>query len=79
VNKEYYTLLWVPRTGLHYTQGHFFDGQMATIPFNGTIHLYPSKPAAMAERKRQEEKWLNVKGEFVILHVKVNEHEEEGD
>lgn len=70
-----YTLLWIPKTGLHYSGGDFFDGRQQLIAWSRTIHVYPTHSQAETAKKKVLERHPDAHGELVVLPVKIQEHE----
>jgi hypothetical protein len=78
-----YTVMYVPRSGLFFSGGAFFDGHQNRIPWRHVIPVYRSHSAACVARDRVRERWKNAEGEFVVMPVEFEggEHafEEGGD
>ena len=73
-----WTLLWIPRTGLMYQSGLFFDGQMNEVKWDRVIRVFPSHSRAETAKKRILERHPDAHGELVILPVMIQEIPEEG-
>jgi hypothetical protein len=72
-----YTLLWIPGTGLMYSGGEFFDGNLRPIGWDRTIRIYASHARAETAKKRILERFPDAYGDLVVLSVEVQEIPEE--
>lgn len=68
-----YTLMWIPKTGLHYLGGDFFDGKQQLIGWDRTVPIYSSHARAETAKKRILERFADAKGELVVLPVTIKE------
>lgn len=69
-----YVLLWVPKSGLFYDGGDFFDGKQMPIGWDRTIHVFSSHSRAETAKQKTLAKFPDAKGELVVLPVKIQEH-----
>jgi hypothetical protein len=70
-----YTLLWIPKSGLHYQSGLFFDGFQMPINWDRTIQVFASHARAETAKQRILDRFPDAKGELVVLPVTVQEIE----
>lgn len=52
-----HVLLRIPKSGLFYEGGRFFDGDMNPLRWSGIIPIFPSHARAETAKKKQIEKY----------------------
>jgi hypothetical protein len=73
IQAKKYTLLWIPRSGLFFETGNFFDGKGERIRWDRTVHIFASHARAETAKKRVLEKSPDAKGELIVLPVEIQE------
>ena len=70
-----YMLMWLPKSGLFYDGGDFFDGQGNALNWDRTIPTYSTPQRADTSKKRIVEAHPDRKGEIVMFGVEFEEIE----
>lgn len=64
-----FVLLWIPKSGLFYDGGQFFDGYQDRINWDRTLPLYDTASEAEEAKQRIMARYPRAKGELVTMGV----------
>jgi len=71
-----HVLLRIPKSGLFYDGGAFFDGFGDRLRFDGTIHVFPSHARAETAKKKHIERHPDSIDQWAVLKCQIHEIEE---
>ena len=71
-----HVLLRIPKSGLFYDGGAFFDGDMNRLRFDGVIHVFPSHARAETAKKKHLERYPDSIDQMVVMGCRIHEIEE---
>lgn len=72
-----HVLLWIPKSGLFYDQGRFYDGEGKEIKWGRTIPAYSTHAHAQTAKRRVVTKFPRAQGEVIVSQVKIQEGKED--